>query len=845
MGMHFDLRPMTPEERASGLVAVEWESEADDGSVVSALEDVGSVANRSYGATQNLECLRDDEMTVSSEVEGRVGKCERSCERLARDMKTVWTLERAFEGRMSEHVKGWGDEIAHMRDSVVEEIQDGQAAIVAEGVAGPKAELVDARLRLDAAEAAQAVGETRVGVVEEQISVLASINERLVALEKRAERAERRAARAETLFDRRCEDIETFASQLDEWLTEVVARIKRDSRRIDAADRRAAPVHRALAKLSNRIAAAVMIDEAARRAAEGDREGARELRSSFVSGDHDFPDFETASKASLLHRLSRVGSCGGESLAVQHGLQLDAASEGSSREEEVRRKSVIATPGGLRRASSIPAIPRAADDFYGPPKAKSVEAPPPEPPKPTAPEKTGLARDVANVLGHVLEGGLDGGGAAGAPAPAAADGDADPDEPRVLIKTNTCPTSIWHSTGLFDDDGDDADDEPVVVESFPETIVADAVLAILRRVSGIEAGKAEKSQLRVYETGITNNRNRIESSEKRLEYRVANDESRNEKAFADLNEGAEHLNARLENEQERITSVSQQIESLRRMFQQLNIDNIGAVREFLAPTLDKVDVIAEDLQRVTEETGFKLSDLERTKATTEALMKKADMDVVEDKATTFHVDNVASSVTALSLTIGSLAERIIHSEGMAQRSAETAQKLEVLIIQLRKHILENEDLNKLKDAGGASPKQHNRRRLSAGTPDQASPKATYRKQTPSRHQSFHNSQKLAPIPRDGDASGGDEGPHAIPAFPGANHQPPLVPPGVALHKHRMSWKSPAAEHEQAHEARHRAIATASENRRKKPAKTALTESVRSSRPESAPLSPWTPDASDA
>ena len=46
MGMHFDLRPMTPEERASGLVAVEWESEADDGSVVSALEDVGSVANR-------------------------------------------------------------------------------------------------------------------------------------------------------------------------------------------------------------------------------------------------------------------------------------------------------------------------------------------------------------------------------------------------------------------------------------------------------------------------------------------------------------------------------------------------------------------------------------------------------------------------------------------------------------------------------------------------------------------------------------------------------------------------------------------------------------------------------
>ena len=106
MGMHFDLRPMTPEERASGLVAVEWESEADDGSVVSALEDVGSVANRSYGATQNLECLRDDEMTVSSEVEGRVGKCERSCERLARDMKTVWTLERAFEGRMSEHVKG-------------------------------------------------------------------------------------------------------------------------------------------------------------------------------------------------------------------------------------------------------------------------------------------------------------------------------------------------------------------------------------------------------------------------------------------------------------------------------------------------------------------------------------------------------------------------------------------------------------------------------------------------------------------------------------------------------------------------------------------------------------------
>ncbi|KAH8085596.1 hypothetical protein JL720_7585 [Aureococcus anophagefferens] len=85
---------------------------------------------------------------ADGDVPLRVDALERGCVRLRRDVKTVWSLERAFEARMADECRGWSEDIANMRDGVVDEIRAGQAAAVEGALEQTQGKLDDATRRL-------------------------------------------------------------------------------------------------------------------------------------------------------------------------------------------------------------------------------------------------------------------------------------------------------------------------------------------------------------------------------------------------------------------------------------------------------------------------------------------------------------------------------------------------------------------------------------------------------------------------------------------------------------------------------------------------------------------------
>ena len=306
--------------------------------------------------THKMESAVDDDYMPAGDVPVRVDALERGCVRLRRDMKTVWSLERAFEARMSDKVRGWSGDIADMRDGVVDEIRAGQAAAVEGALASTKGRLDETSSRVDVCEGAARSLDRRVEELEERVADVDEVERRLDELERRAEAAERRADHFEALYEDAKEAQDERNATVENFLIELARKAKGDSRRIDEADARARPVHGALAKLSHRIAAAVMIDDAANKAARGDNEGAKELSASFATAETTIVEEETeaetgeapAKAGNLLRRLSRVGSGGGETLAMSYGLKLDAASEESKRTADAPRRST------LRRSSLGP-----------------------------------------------------------------------------------------------------------------------------------------------------------------------------------------------------------------------------------------------------------------------------------------------------------------------------------------------------------------------------------------------------------------------------------------------------------------------------------------------------------
>ena len=225
----------------------------------------------SVDAARNLECLRhDDDSTAPATADQRIAWLERHAKRLNRDVKTVWTLERAFERRARGVLDGYGDEVRLMRDGVVDELYAGQRALVAEAIEAPARAVAACASRVAAIDAGAAILAARAAATDGRLAATEAFGARLDALERRAEAAEARADILEAALAARDEADVTKAAKAEDDGLAAVEGLEVLKKRVDAIEQLAAPLAESLTALDDRVAAVLMVDAAADRACAGD-----------------------------------------------------------------------------------------------------------------------------------------------------------------------------------------------------------------------------------------------------------------------------------------------------------------------------------------------------------------------------------------------------------------------------------------------------------------------------------------------------------------------------------------------------------------------------------------------
>ena len=336
------------------------------------------------------------------------------------------------------------------------------------------------------------------------------------------------------------------------------------------------------------MAAVVLVDDAATSAARGGHflEKARAAAREFPSRRSTSLETECGGPG-LLSRLSQTQGGAGEHVARSVGLRLDAAALGNKRGAAGAEREALAEAAFLDSLGPAAApAPAYAPEAPAPARLGEKYTPPP--------------------------------GAAPAPSP-------------------------LESLELGDLGLDQA--PPMnFEEAVPPTILADGVLALLRRVGSLERSKAERGSLKTFEIGISNNKSRCEGVERKLDGRVDALATAAKERRADVDERLDGDENDAKFEQEKLARLSEQHELLRLQVAKMNTDALSSVREFLAPTMATVDATKTRLDGFMDDATATMDRLDLVKETKEQVELKADVTEVETKASAVAVETVAGTV---------------------------------------------------------------------------------------------------------------------------------------------------------------------------------------------------------
>ena len=231
--------------------------------------------------------------------------------RITRDNGTVWTLERAFESRMSTTMSSYGAQVAGMRADLNTELRDAMRSVVLD-------HLADAVAR----------SATHEHAIEALAKTCQALTEKAYASDKRAMQAEAQLSAAKgrlSSLEERCLKLEKAQREIDKSEARRDRAVAQDKQwRLDNEPKIAhgARAFRSLEALTQRLGALLTIDEAAEKARAGDRDGASETVENWEMDPTQF-----------LHKLSQQNAGGGESVALRHGLRLKADIVAGSDEE--------------------------------------------------------------------------------------------------------------------------------------------------------------------------------------------------------------------------------------------------------------------------------------------------------------------------------------------------------------------------------------------------------------------------------------------------------------------------------------------------------------------------------
>ncbi|KAJ1458306.1 hypothetical protein M885DRAFT_513427 [Pelagophyceae sp. CCMP2097] len=322
-------------------------------------------------------------------------------------------------------------------------------------------------------------------------------------------------------------------------------------------------------------------------------------------------------------------------------------------------------------------------------------------------------------------------------------------------------------------------------------VLADSILAILRRVSAVEAEKVEQAAFQTLHATVDNVLIRLDGGDKRADARFSAVER---KAREDTNSHlfkADELQEAFRFEKGRVSELTKSVASVASKLEKMEEDHFGQVEAYLQPTIDTVESNTRHLDLVSRETRAALASMDANKAQRSELSEKADAADVEGKASNDALQCLSSSVSTMSATLELLAGRVESASTASKRGQAASDKVDALILELRKRMSKPP----FTDAPPGKPAAR-----AARAADADSVKTRDSARTKDSEGDESTNARLAPLPaspRGGASPSGASSYDARSApsgtFRASASQPALRAPAISLHCHRESWHFPKSE----------------------------------------------------
>jgi hypothetical protein len=623
---------------------------------------------------------------VTPREDVRIDGLERGCVKLRRDVRTVWILERTFEERMSQKVSGWHDDIRDMRDKVVTDINEGQKAVVREAMAEESERLNNTINRAIQCEAENAMLRDRCSMLEARVADLSDAEKRLNALEARCALSE---ANHTTLIDdveRRDGAASTSIERHRDRIRELSLKARANSGRLTAVEKLARPAYDALAMVRDRMAAVARCDDAAAVSAKRPGE-ARAMAADFVADDDVLGEGDRGS--GLLMRLSRPGAGGGEFLGQRRGVNLDAAILADQRAQRIiADRSVAEAPApapqvtGAATLTALEPHLRAIFDRVGASGDGEISLA-------EAVQALREDEDFAEVLGFE-----------GATQVKRTDGtkdrlgtalqkmDADGD--KTISWAEFRRATLGDEAPVVEEEDDlggclDEDLGSTEVEDLLPSVIGDAILATYRRLDGLERSKADEEFIKSLEDDIKEANSFTDTVEKRLLERLAKDTASTSDR---LDSNDRHLEGLHEVNGATCAKVEDMIKAqteLKDTLSKMDNDSLSAVRDYLAPTVRKVEETAATLEKFSFTTEFKLTELHEKKETKKRVDRMAEQEVVDLKAEQKDLEATTALVNVLNRTLAEALKRLARSEDQIKPLKKATASLNTAVRDLRRN----------------------------------------------------------------------------------------------------------------------------------------------------------------
>ena len=217
----------------------------------------------------------------------------------------------------------------------------------------------------------------------------------------------------------------------------------------------------------------------------------------------------------------------------------------------------------------------------------------------------------------------------------------------------------------------------------PATGIADAVLALLRRVSFLEASRADRSQLRTVESGLRHARAKLKTAEEALGARIDAQADYANREFVSVKERADELAEVAYDDRDKLLETSDELFKVGAAVRRLTDDTTAAARDALAPERAALAALDAEVRLATIAHRDRIAQLEDTRAHVSLLDVKADVTDVEKRAHMDQVDTVAGHVATLAVTLGSMEERLFKSETLSKKATAVNSKADQLFKELR------------------------------------------------------------------------------------------------------------------------------------------------------------------